>query len=486
MGSVLLQTPSETLIHILSYLDWRQLVSAQRISRLFQELIRSSVELQYIIELGADDLVDNVDQDKCGLVTTQDRLTLLLDRRRRWRTLDWTYKASISLPYEYGDFKLIGGVFVGQVDNVTASSALLAIWPHTKSDLCADGTEQQQRAVGGDMPFWTKESAIDPTQDLLALLTRDVSLGIIVHLSTLSLRETHPLATISPLIFPTILSVTPQMGVSMSPLQIIGDIISVNFFWGERYTGHHYLHIFNWHTGALLVNLETDLSHRPTFLSPRAYMIASIYDSGSLDLYEIHDSTTSSDTVEPPTRVLRLRLPKVLPNRRLDLTTVQSSSYLADPEALHSPFIQRQGRGIHLVTLFYTSQLVFALHVKNETLLGMMAQPVLTLQRPGLLTLLPLICMRTCWRGSGGARNTHASCGRACGTSLPTDIVWHSPGHTHKLSLEDPCTLTYASLISTCTQIAKMTRATLSLMMEMGRTGSGSMRCTQRRLYYQD
>ncbi|KAI0338709.1 hypothetical protein BDW22DRAFT_1487401 [Trametopsis cervina] len=411
MASVMLRTPPETLIHTLSYLSWRELLSAQRISRAFQELIRSAVELQYIIELGADEFVRN-DKDNAnvlaqahtgtgsgssGLLTTQDKLTLLLNRRRSWRTLDFARNMSVRFPGPCFAHKLVADVFAKDGSGAYVDAKhFIAAWLPTRDDdhdgdLHTDaGGQQPLRMVRDDLPSRTWEFAMDPTQDLLAWLMSDESLNPMVHVRTLSSHETHPLAVTSPLVFPTAAGSVPGESLTevlAGTLQIAGDIIGTV---GE--CGGYYLRIWNWHTGVVLVAQSAKDVDFPTqcslaFLSPRAYMIASWGDPGSLDLYEIRDSAASFDTTGPPAHVLSLRLPELRPHRKLDRTITHFSPYLTNPEALLSSFVKRQDARIQLVHLQYGNApgpltqyayapgpLTFTLHVKNEMLLDLMAQ----------------------------------------------------------------------------------------------------------------
>ena len=112
-----------------------------------------------------------------------------------------------------------------------------------------------------------------------------------------------------------------------------------------------------------------------TFLSSRAYMITCAGETGSLVLYAINDPSPTTGEIQPPTRVLRLRLPELRPHRHLRTINTHSAPHLARPEALDSPFVQHQHLRIHLVQLMYGDLMPnYTMYIKNEYLLDLMDQ----------------------------------------------------------------------------------------------------------------
>ena len=169
------------------------------------------------------------------------------------------------------------------------------------------------------------------------------------------------------------------------------------FFWHNGSS----IRIWNWHTGALLVVrniLDTCLndtnsqgsqsqneSHLPfgtwdfAFLSPRAYMLPRIGNSGSIDLFSFEDckptSKTQSGSPASPTHVLTLCFPNLQGNRHLRSIGSHSAPYLGKPSAQSLPFYTAQNHRIHLLQLHYgdlTPQ--FNVFVKNEYFLDIMDQ----------------------------------------------------------------------------------------------------------------
>lgn len=150
---------------------------------MLREIVFHSVELRYIIELGADNLLDNPKFPLGGSppLTTQERLNLLLDRRRRWRTLDWTQRITVPLPGACQAYELVGGVFAKSMRGngneelwPPGSKHLMATWLPTRHFTAIDGIHGSVKSiVTEDLGIPTRDFAIDPTQDILALVEVD-------------------------------------------------------------------------------------------------------------------------------------------------------------------------------------------------------------------------------------------------------------------------------------------------------------------------
>ncbi len=125
----------------------------------FRDIIKDSIELQYQIELAADGMVDG---PHCsGSLSTAERLRLLIDRRQRWRSLDWTRKVTVELPGVCQAYELVGGVFAKSM--MSGAKHLVAAWLPTRDT-------EVQTIIREDLGFPTRDFAIDPTQDLIALV----------------------------------------------------------------------------------------------------------------------------------------------------------------------------------------------------------------------------------------------------------------------------------------------------------------------------
>lgn len=116
--------------------------------------------MQYNVELAADGLVDGVG---CPL-TVAERYKLLLERRKRWRFLDWTHVKPISAPALCQAYELVDGVFASSEDNgLNGSRHLSLTWLPT---FCEPARYIERK----DMGVALRDFAIDPSQDLIALV----------------------------------------------------------------------------------------------------------------------------------------------------------------------------------------------------------------------------------------------------------------------------------------------------------------------------
>lgn len=127
----------------------------------FRDVVQQSLELQYKIELAADGMVDGLP----GLMSTAERLQLLLERRRAWRRLDWKKVVAVPIRGACQAYELVGGVFAKTmaVDIESGSRHLVASWLPSQND-------PGHTIVQEDLGLPTRDFAIDPTQDLIALV----------------------------------------------------------------------------------------------------------------------------------------------------------------------------------------------------------------------------------------------------------------------------------------------------------------------------
>ncbi|TFY61789.1 hypothetical protein EVG20_g6921 [Dentipellis fragilis] len=84
----------EVLVMIFRLLDFKELLRCSEACKHFHEVINSVAALRYTLELAVDGLVDG---DPNHPATASQRLEAILDRRSRWRSLNWANKQSIAL-----------------------------------------------------------------------------------------------------------------------------------------------------------------------------------------------------------------------------------------------------------------------------------------------------------------------------------------------------------------------------------------------------
>lgn len=132
------------------------------------DVVAGYVELQYIIELAADNLIDG--SRKPGSPSTAERLNLLLDRRKRWRELNWTQSVVVPIPGQCQAYEFVGGTFAKSMgsggDNWVGSKHLNVTWLPTRD-------KAAKSLIRDDLGVPTRDFAIDPSQDLIALVETD-------------------------------------------------------------------------------------------------------------------------------------------------------------------------------------------------------------------------------------------------------------------------------------------------------------------------
>jgi hypothetical protein len=126
-----------------------------------RNVVNDCVELQYIIELAADNMIDG--PRKPGTLCTAERLSLLLERRQRWRDLDWAKRVTVPIPGQCQAYELVGGSFAKAMGRNGESNQLNTTSLPTRS-------KPASTILRDDLGVTTRDFAIDPSQDLLALL----------------------------------------------------------------------------------------------------------------------------------------------------------------------------------------------------------------------------------------------------------------------------------------------------------------------------
>ncbi|KZV92671.1 hypothetical protein EXIGLDRAFT_718121 [Exidia glandulosa HHB12029] len=196
--------PTEILVNVLADLSLRDLHACQATCRRFASLVRSTLALQYVIELEAAGLCDGPP----GPLTTAQRMQLVLQRQSMWRTLKWTRKDVV--PYETENcltYELYGRVFgQGKGDKGGATTKYI-----TMSELPSSYLEAPRRYIIDEeqlgIPVW--DFTMDPVQDLLVLIEQNDDAAAVpwrVHFRALSSFEAHPrarAATVEPILHST-------------------------------------------------------------------------------------------------------------------------------------------------------------------------------------------------------------------------------------------------------------------------------------------
>ncbi|PCH34839.1 hypothetical protein WOLCODRAFT_145533 [Wolfiporia cocos MD-104 SS10] len=337
--------PTEVLLEILEYLDLLDLLHTKAVCVRLRNVIKGSLELQYKIELAADGLVDGLP----SRLTTAERYRLLLDRRRRWRTLDWIEKAYVPIPGPCQAYELVAGVFAKSMNDRMSQGSrhLNATWlPSRRGDV--------RQIIHEDLGVATRDFAIDPSQDLIALVDAgdgttddDQWRDLRVHLRTLSKNAKHPRAASKQLTAPIMLPMGPSF------IQIVDDVIGIfSFFHSPG------LVVWNWRTGKILVlcaGLDLPMGTWDfSFLSSRSYMLCSTAGAGAIELFSFEGDPPAlqQDLSKRPAHVATLRLPPVKDGHEPHQFTTHSGPFVHSPTP-GKPFELGPDSRIHLIALSY-------------------------------------------------------------------------------------------------------------------------------------
>ncbi|KAJ8475000.1 hypothetical protein ONZ51_g6826 [Trametes cubensis] len=359
--------PGELLFEILKFLDTKHLLRCRLICKDLEAAIKDSLQLQYKIELEAEGLVDGVG---CPLPVAE-RYKLLMERRKRWRYLAWWQATTFPAPASCQAYELVDGVFA------SSRSMPLGASRHISFTRLPAPSEPARTTEREDLGVPIRDFAIDPSQDLVALVVDDVPennpgrINFGVNLRTISENKPHPGAGKTELHAPI------PFSVGASFIQIVDDVIGV-FFWVHG-PG---LIIWNWRTGRLVAQcLESDL---PTsaydfgFLSNRAYMVTVAHGQGHIEIYTFNaDEDVSPEAQSPsikdprlPVRVATLLLPPVKPGKNLQRFATHSGPFIGRPTP-GRPFETSPDCRLHVMELGYGDHLErFSLFVRNRYLLS--------------------------------------------------------------------------------------------------------------------
>ncbi|KAF9474360.1 hypothetical protein BDN70DRAFT_997103 [Pholiota conissans] len=189
MATALLSLPQELKVKILSYLDAVSLARCKLTCRCVRESIRDYSALQYIFQLHFEGLKDT---GACS-IDIHRRIEQLQRRRKTWSSLKVTERYVVDVPFR-SRIELVGG-FISFLD----SFGRFSLKPLIPSPVI-----KQDKVVGGEVVNGV-EFAIDPTQDLLAILVRVIlpnnERSFEIHLKTISTNSPHPRAVKDRLIF---------------------------------------------------------------------------------------------------------------------------------------------------------------------------------------------------------------------------------------------------------------------------------------------
>ncbi|TFK53227.1 hypothetical protein OE88DRAFT_1734163 [Heliocybe sulcata] len=308
MNITLEDVPSELLIQVVSLLPFQDILNTRAVSRRFEVLIRTSVRLQYIVELGVAGYTDNPLERSF----TEERLRMLLEHQAAWKSPQLHVANTIPIP-GLGDYrKYDRGIYLRLDANAMPGFDTLDVFDLMSPDL-------PSWSIQTDFEF-SNDCEVDPVQDLIILShVSPVQQGSSFDISVLSLRHgtVHPRASFSPI---RVGFQTWDMPLCTS-VQLADDIVALSVY-THRFAHKFEVVILEWMTGAVKMRLPqpSDRVLRDFHLvSPHWLLVTSVtrYPGRlpAVDVYSLDRvaSTAEDGSTPVPTHIATYELPSPRP-----------------------------------------------------------------------------------------------------------------------------------------------------------------------------
>lgn len=306
--------PAEVLMSILGDLPLRDLCACQATCKRFNSFVRNTLPLQYRIELEAAGLLDGPP----GPLSTYQRMQLVLQRQRMWRTLKWTRKDVV--PYATEDcltYELFGRVFCqGKGSKGGATTRFLAM---TELPSCYMDAPRRYIIDNEQLGIAVWDFTMDPVQNLLILIEHtheDSAAPWRVHFRTLDSPGPHPRAR-SAVLEPILHSGHADLVESEFSIKVHTNLVVI-LFRPMVEGGSDHVFVWDWTTSRGCQPLVAS-GHFINFaiLSVEAMVVAAMSsDRVTLDVYTFHipgDQRTSEDLKRQkrrPARTASFELPE--------------------------------------------------------------------------------------------------------------------------------------------------------------------------------
>ncbi|KZT22923.1 hypothetical protein NEOLEDRAFT_1180504 [Neolentinus lepideus HHB14362 ss-1] len=300
--------PSELLIKIVSLLRYHDILRTQAVSKRFEELIRTSVRLQYIIELGVAGYVHNPFEP----LFTEQRLRMLVEHQAAWKRLDLRIANTISMS-GLGDYrKYDRGIYLRLDANTMPGFDTLDVFDLMSPNL-------PSWSIHTDFEF-SNDCEVDPVQDLIVLPhVSSVQQGSSLDISVLSLRlgTIHPRASCSPI---RVGFESWDMPLCTS-VQVADDVVALSVY-THRFAHKFEVVILEWTTGAVKMRLSQPVDRvlRDFYIvSPQWLLVTSVtrYPGRlpAVDVYSLDGMASMAEAggTRVPTHVATYELPPPRP-----------------------------------------------------------------------------------------------------------------------------------------------------------------------------
>ncbi|KAH8096620.1 hypothetical protein BXZ70DRAFT_326759 [Cristinia sonorae] len=334
--TTILDLPNELLEKILLQTDVKSIARCRRVSRSFDAIITESPEIQYKVELTLDGFVDNPSGQPQW--STRDRLDALRSRRSAWKSMQPTYRRSIT------SVKLVYPGSSGEYDLFRVATARHFVWFEENDDDCAHVLQIPSLSRGVPEKEWVVDlrgvpwraadrlMAVESGEDLLVVVdTREKPTVILLSLTT---GEYHLEAQ-----EPNLPSVDDKPLLDARPEQLLvcGDYLCITVV--DYYTEECDTRVYNWKTGKPLLFPSWPLLHTIAFTQDQYLLFAESKSPGTISVYRLPSSEspphTTTTTAAP---IIQLDLPPkftlhtlTYPSRTSTHPDSEAASYFPHP-----------------------------------------------------------------------------------------------------------------------------------------------------------
>ncbi|KAG2111827.1 hypothetical protein DEU56DRAFT_204464 [Suillus clintonianus] len=165
-----LSLAEESQFYILKFLPYRDILRCTLVCRSLRQVYISYSELQYIVELGGQQLLHVPDTDPSNRTSISQRLKLLRDRPHAWLKFGVQPCAKISIPEQFHDGDQSGWVANGHLCLWNSKQGLVMVSP-----ILPKASQQTIKRDPSTRPLYSNPNAhifdvfMDPAQNLIAI-----------------------------------------------------------------------------------------------------------------------------------------------------------------------------------------------------------------------------------------------------------------------------------------------------------------------------
>lgn len=134
-----------------------------QVCKCWRRILGETVHLQYLMKLGADNLVDNLASND---LTSASKLDLLHERKAAWRQLRWKEMGGVSTPGLCNAYEFVSGVFAKAANIDRHPNGWRRLSVYTLPNRLGPG----QNRIINDVGMFCQDFAMDPTQDLITFV----------------------------------------------------------------------------------------------------------------------------------------------------------------------------------------------------------------------------------------------------------------------------------------------------------------------------